>query len=137
MHTASPFHYDAEDPDGKEHAQRSFTPLTLTIRDHPARRRRHSQYFEISHQRSVSLIPLRTIRPALTPLSSFSGNIKRLVLLSSTTAIGTSRVNEAYDEEEWNDSAVEEVKTKGKEANGLAKYKASKTLAERGEMIFI
>ena len=79
------------------------------------------------------------MRSALTPLSSksFSGNIKRFIVLSSTAAIGILRINEAYDEEEWNDSAIEEVKTKGKEANGLVKYLASKTLAERGEMIFI
>ena len=111
----------------------------MTIRDHPARRRRHSQYFEIRNQRSVSSSPSAPLRPALTPLSSksFSGNIKRFILLSSTVAIAIFRVNEAYDEEEWNDSAIEEVKTKGKEANGLVKYMASKTLAERGEMIFI
>ena len=42
-----------------------------------------------------------------------------------------------YTEEEWNDEAVEDVKAKGKESNGLVKYMASKTLAERGAATFI
>lgn len=52
-------------------------------------------------------------------------------------SIGLFRINDKYTEEEWNDEAVEDVKAKGKESNGLMKYMASKTLAERGAIIFI
>ena len=41
-----------------------------------------------------------------------------------------------YTEEEWNDEAIEDVKKNGKASNGLMKYMASKTLAERGAMTF-
>ena len=77
--------------------------------------------------------------PVLTPLSPkpFSGNIKRIVIFSSVVAIGTFRVNDMYTEEEWNDEIVEHVRTKGKESDGLAKYSASKTLAEKGAVTFI
>jgi len=73
------------------------------------------------------------------PLSSkpFSGNIKRIVIFSSTVSIGIFRVHDAYTEEEWNDGAVEDVKAKGKESRGLMKYMASKTLAERGATTLI
>jgi len=36
-------------------------------------------------------------------------------------------------EKDWNESAVNECEDKGKDASGLAKYGASKTLAEKGE----
>jgi len=64
-----------------------------------------------------------------------SGNIKRIVIFSSAVSIGLTRTTSEYTEEEWNDEAVEDVKAKGKESNGLIKYNASKTLAERGAMI--
>jgi len=41
-----------------------------------------------------------------------------------------------YTEEEWNDEAVEDIKKNGKASNGLMGYMASKTLAERGAMVF-
>ena len=77
--------------------------------------------------------------PITSPHSSkpFSGNIKRIVIFSSVVAVGVTRVNDTYTEEEWNDEAVEEVKAKGKEAGGFTKYMASKTLAERGTMTLI
>ena len=61
-----------------------------------------------------------------------SGNIKRIVIFSSAVSVGIFRINSEYTEEEWNDEAIDDVKAKGKESNGLMKYMASKTLAERG-----
>lgn len=51
--------------------------------------------------------------------------------------MGIFKTNHTYTEEEWNDESIEDVKEKGKESNGLVKYMASKTLAERGAIIFI
>jgi hypothetical protein len=45
------------------------------------------------------------------------------------------RVNYEYTEEDWNDDAIADVEAKGKNAGGLMKYMASKTLAERGAII--
>ena len=69
-------------------------------------------------------------------MKSPSGNIKRIVLLSSAVAVGLTRTSSEYTEEEWNDEAVDDVKAKGNASNGLTKYMASKTLAERGAIIF-
>lgn len=44
----------------------------------------------------------------------------------------TPRAGRPYTEEEWNEPALKEVKELGKKASGMAKYAASKTLAERG-----
>jgi len=73
---------------------------------------------------------------ALTPLSSKprSGNIKRIIIFSSTVSVGVARTDPEYTEEDWNDLAVDDVKANGKAASGFMKYSASKTLAERGTM---
>lgn len=48
-------------------------------------------------------------------------------------AVGLSpRADHQYTEEEWNEPALKEVNDLGKKASGLAKYSASKTLAEKG-----
>ena len=46
--------------------------------------------------------------------------------------VGLSARAEKYTEEEWNEPALKEVRELGKEASGIAKYSASKTLAEKG-----
>jgi len=59
-------------------------------------------------------------------------SIKRIVVTASTVAVGlTLRAERQYTEEEWNEPALKEVRELGKEAPGIAKYAASKTLAER------
>ena len=40
------------------------------------------------------------------------------------------------DDNTWNDESVAECERLGKAANGLAKYQASKTVAERGEILY-
>jgi len=65
-----------------------------------------------------------------------SGNIKRVIIFSSTVSVGISRTDPEYTEEDWNDLAVDDVKANGKAASGFMKYSASKTLAERGAMTF-
>ena len=63
-----------------------------------------------------------------------SATIKRIVVLSSTVAISTTKNSgKVYTEEDWNDVAVDAVKEHGRAATGAEKYSASKTLAEKGE----
>jgi len=95
LHTASPFHFDAEDP---EEIIRPAVDGTLGV-----------------------------LKSAVkTP-----GNIKRIIIFSSAVSIGLRRVDHEFTEEEWNDYAINDVKTKGKKSDGLSKYSASKTIAER------
>ena len=62
-----------------------------------------------------------------------SSSIKRIVVTSSTVAVGLApRAGHQYTEEEWNETAVAEVKGQGSQASGFSKYSASKTLAEKG-----
>ena len=54
-------------------------------------------------------------------------------MTASTVAVSLSlRPGNPYNEEDWNEPALKEVTELGKEASGIAKYSASKTLAEKG-----
>jgi hypothetical protein len=56
-------------------------------------------------------------------------------VITSSTAAVTSVPSKPpiHTEAEWNEGAVNEVEEKGKDANEVQKYRASKTLAEQGE----
>ncbi|KAF5348374.1 hypothetical protein D9758_010929 [Tetrapyrgos nigripes] len=59
-------------------------------------------------------------------------SVKRVVITSTCAAIKSfSTVPLTLSEENWNDDDVNECEEKGKDANPLAMYAASKTLAER------
>lgn len=69
----------------------------------------------------------------VTELRFNRSHIKRIVVTSSTSSVLLSpEAGRRYTEEDWNELAVGEVREKGKDASGIAKYSASKTLAERG-----
>ncbi|RPD65288.1 NAD(P)-binding protein [Lentinus tigrinus ALCF2SS1-7] len=58
--------------------------------------------------------------------------VQRVVVLSSTAALfRTTTEPVVLDESAWNEQAIAEVKEKGRDAPAVAKYRASKTLAER------
>ena len=65
--------------------------------------------------------------------ASRSATVRRVVLLSSCAAVVDPHATgpRVYDETCWNEVDVEEVKTKGRDAPQLSKYRASKTFAER------
>ncbi|GJJ13666.1 hypothetical protein Clacol_007922 [Clathrus columnatus] len=99
-HTASPFHFLADNPD------EIIKPAVLGT--------------------------LNILESAL----KFGGvSLKRVVVLSSTYAIiepvpeGQQRI---FTEKDWNEFSIKEIEEKGKDAAGHHKYKASKTLAEKG-----
>ena len=59
-------------------------------------------------------------------------NVKRIIVLSSTAAVRVNTTEPTeVDESAWNEEMVAEVKEKGRDATAVAKYYASKTLAER------
>ena len=64
--------------------------------------------------------------------------LKRLVLTSSVAAVREETpVPRAFNESNWNNSAVEAVKTKGSAAGPVLIYLASKTLAEKAAWEFV
>ncbi|THU93560.1 D-lactaldehyde dehydrogenase [Dendrothele bispora CBS 962.96] len=71
---------------------------------------------------------LNLMRSAL----KYGDRLKRLVITSSCAAI-TSHADHpvTINEKNWNDASVKECEEKGRNASGLAKYAASKTLAEK------
>ncbi|KAJ3969521.1 D-lactaldehyde dehydrogenase [Lentinula raphanica] len=95
-HTASPFHFKADDP------QELIGPA-------------------VNGTRSI-------LKSALSQSS-----IKRIVVTSSTAAlISVLPEPKVFNELDWNEQAIEEVKQQGKKATQAAKYRASKTMAEKG-----
>lgn len=90
--------------------------------------------------------PSEIIDPAVKGTTSIlksaqknGSSIKRIVVTSSTTAVNDLPSKPTkFTAEDWNDKSVEEVigtagkPGKGRNATGMYKYKASKTLAERG-----
>lgn len=84
--------------------------------------------------------PQELIRPAVAGTTSvlqsalkFGTSVKRVVVLSSTAAIQTVGLDhpKVFTEADWNEAAIKEIETKGKDANPVDAYMASKTLAER------
>ncbi|QKX60077.1 uncharacterized protein TRUGW13939_07219 [Talaromyces rugulosus] len=62
----------------------------------------------------------------------YGSGIQRIVFTSSCAAIlDTSDKEVTVSEKDWNDQRVEECERLGRDASGLSKYSASKTLAER------
>ncbi|CAL1709336.1 unnamed protein product [Somion occarium] len=65
-------------------------------------------------------------------------DVKRIVVLASTAAIlETNRsAPVVFTEDDWNNHAIQQVETKGKDASPADKYQASKTLAEKAAWAF-
>ncbi|KAI0746594.1 NAD-P-binding protein [Daedaleopsis nitida] len=70
---------------------------------------------------------------ALTAAHTHGGAVRRVVVLSSTAALFRVPDNGpvVLDESAWNEQAIAAVKDKGRAADAVTKYRASKTLAER------
>lgn len=60
--------------------------------------------------------------------------VQRIVITSSMAAIMEPKAQPTtFSEKDWNNISLMEIETKGREATPLHKYRASKTLAEKGE----
>jgi nucleoside-diphosphate-sugar epimerase len=92
-----------------------------------------------------NIIYLDLIVPAVRGTTSilnsalkYGSTVKRLILTSSVAAVREeTAVPRVFTESNWNNSAVEAVKTKGSEAGPVAIYLASKTLAEKAAWEFV
>ncbi|TXT11121.1 hypothetical protein VHUM_01872 [Vanrija humicola] len=69
----------------------------------------------------------------LESLKKFNPNVKRVVQISSSAAVGITERPDVYvyTEKDWNDAIVDITNKLGADAPGGAKYAASKTLSER------
>ncbi|RPD79310.1 NAD(P)-binding protein [Lentinus tigrinus ALCF2SS1-7] len=93
---------------------------------------------------SAATDPEEVIGPAVRGTTSLlnsalkhQATVKRVFVMSSCAAVYTPSLSDAQektaivDEKNWNEVSVEHVKEKGKEADGMHIYRASKVLAER------
>ena len=95
-HTASPFHFHADDPD------------------------------------ELIVPAMEGVKSVLASALKHGNTVKRIIITSSiVTMANPSVIPAVVDENDWNVWSVEEVRTKGRNANALDKYRASKVLAER------
>ncbi|KAJ7232314.1 NAD-P-binding protein [Mycena haematopus] len=100
-HTASPFHFQADDP---------------------------AELLDPAIKGTVSI---------LESARKYGTSVKRVVVTSSCAAVlNVSPTPQVLSELNWNDQAVQEVEEKGRAASNPAKYRTSKTLAERAAWDF-
>ncbi|KAF7332838.1 D-lactaldehyde dehydrogenase [Mycena venus] len=100
-HTASPFHFQADDP---------------------------AELLEPAIKGTVGI---------LESARKHGKSVKRIVVTSSCAAVmNISTTPQVLSEADWNDQAVREVEEKGRSASNGAKYRTSKTLAERAAWDF-
>jgi len=89
--------------------------------------------------------PNELIEPALkgtqgileSALKYAGPGLKRVVVLSSTASVVNPSDTGSVDESHWNTENITEIEEKGREASQLAKYRASKSLAERSAWDFV
>ncbi|KAI1798371.1 NAD(P)-binding protein [Ganoderma leucocontextum] len=100
-HTASPFHFKADDP-------------------------------------SELIVPaVHGTTGILVSALKNGSTVKRIVVTSSCAAVLTPKTEPyVFCEADWNEASIAEVNEKGREATSHAKYRASKTLAERAAWEF-
>ncbi|KAJ7079512.1 hypothetical protein C8R43DRAFT_1083223 [Mycena crocata] len=68
----------------------------------------------------------------------YGASVKRVVVTSSTAAVmNLSTEPQVLSELDWNDQAVKDIEENGRKAAAPAKYRASKTLAERAAWDFM
>ncbi|KAJ6452663.1 hypothetical protein C8R45DRAFT_1083348 [Mycena sanguinolenta] len=100
-HTASPFHFQADDP---------------------------AELLEPAIKGTVGI---------LESARKYGTSVKRVVVTSSCASVlNVSPTPQVLSELDWNDQAVQEVQEKGRSATNAAKYRTSKTLAERAAWDF-
>ncbi|KAF8878449.1 hypothetical protein BD779DRAFT_1554703 [Infundibulicybe gibba] len=86
--------------------------------------------------------PQELIKPAvegtigiLKSAAKAGGSVKRVVVTSSCAAVlHVSSEPRVFTEVDWNEQSVKEVEEQGSSAPNIAKYRASKTLAEKGTL---
>ncbi|PFH47275.1 hypothetical protein AMATHDRAFT_87804, partial [Amanita thiersii Skay4041] len=121
QHTASPFHFNADDPKGMciEQYSRFINTIRACL---------FTELIDPAVNGTVGI---------LQSASKYAPNVKRIVILASCGSILRDADEPlTFDETDWNTQAPEEVKRLGRNASGVAKYRTAKTLAERAAWRF-
>jgi len=93
----------------------------------------HSRDSKECPQTRVGFIVVQGIHCSWTLSHPISQSVKRIVITSSGAAIlRDSPTPSTFSELDWNEQCLEIVKEKGRDAPNMMKYRASKTLAEKG-----
>ncbi|GJJ10901.1 hypothetical protein Clacol_005129 [Clathrus columnatus] len=120
-HTASPFHFHAEDPDDiiKPAIQGTTNILESAL--------------------NYGLVHNVLKRSFKTNIHKKSTSLKRVVVLASTACIIEPILEgqKVFSEKDWNRFSLKEIEEKGRGATAAHKYRASKTLAEKAAWNFM
>jgi nucleoside-diphosphate-sugar epimerase len=85
------------------------------------------------HFEEIIIPAVKGTTSILHSVLKYGTSVKRVVVTSSTVAIfHTIDRQTIYTENNWSDAVVSRVYKLGREAKGIDKYSASKTLAEKG-----
>jgi nucleoside-diphosphate-sugar epimerase len=99
---------------------------------------RYSSFLATKMYTDLIIPAVRGTTSILNSALKHGSSLKRLVLTSSVAAVrDQTTVPRTFNESNWNDAAVETVKTKGSEAGPVLIYLASKTLAEKAAWEFV
>jgi nucleoside-diphosphate-sugar epimerase len=97
-----------------------------------------SSFLAIKTYTNLIIPAVRGTTSILNSALKHGSALKRLILTSSVAAVREDNtVPRTFDESNWNNSAVEAVKTRGSAAGPVMIYLASKTLAEKAAWEFV
>ncbi|KAL5483361.1 hypothetical protein ACEPAI_8592 [Sanghuangporus weigelae] len=128
-----------------EHGLFSFPDMMAPGAFDDAVKEAHAKVHTASPVHLDAVDPNELIEPAVkgtrgileSALKYAGEQLKRVIVTSSCAAVVNTPYSGIFDERSWNEGAIIEVQEKGKEASQLAKYRASKTLAERAAWDFV
>ncbi|KDN49976.1 hypothetical protein RSAG8_01312, partial [Rhizoctonia solani AG-8 WAC10335] len=160
-HTASPFHFHADDPEtlidpavkgtiGVLASVHKYAPtvqrivITSSVAAIMDSSKPNGTVFTESDWNTFSPREIETKGKAaaggvLASVHKYAPTVQRIVITSSVAAImdGSKPSGTVFTESDWNTFSPREIETKGKAAAGGDKYRASKTLAEKAAWAFL
>ncbi|TFY66463.1 hypothetical protein EVG20_g4630 [Dentipellis fragilis] len=89
-------------------------------------------HFNINHPDDLIVPAVKGTTSILNSILKNGSSVKRVVLTASCACVLKPGIIGKWDETSWNEPSILEVQEKGTKAPGIAMYRASKTLAEKG-----
>ena len=137
-------------PTSRSDPPRSFTPGAFTFTSHQegafdeavkgvdAIAHTASPFHMRADDPDELIIPaVRGTTGILASARAHAPGVQRIVVTSSCASVLTPTPDpRVFSEADWNEASIAEVNEKGRDASGPAKYRASKTLAERAAWEF-
>jgi hypothetical protein len=115
------------------YASSLYLTLMIASRRDRSGRTWNDESHQLRPQTWVSLVPFLICRDANRGLSQ---QVKRVVITASCASILEVRPEPTtFSEKDWNEESWRIIEEKGRESEGVHKYRASKTLAEKGMVL--